>query len=154
VELAQQAEVGLLLFWGDAAGAADERQWVGAADVEADAGVLGAEVAGAVRPGAAAAVAGGAAEHAVLRQVGVEGAQAVGHPRADGRVGALADVPAGVPLQLGAVVVVGRPQRADDGDVVGAGACVLPPVADGEAGLAVLLVAGIEAHEDAAAAVG
>src|SRR5262249_21768650 len=103
----------------------------------------------------AAAVAGRHAEHGVGRQVGIQGAQAVCSPRADGRVrAALADVPAGVPLQLGAVVVVGRPQRADDGKVIGAGADVLPPVGDGEAGLAVLLEAGVQAHELAAAAVG
>ena len=107
------------------------------ADVEPDAGVLRAEVGRAVRPRAAAAVAGRLAEDDVLRQVLVERAQAVADPRADGREGPLADVPAGVQLELGPVVVVGRPQRADHGDVVGARADVLPPVADRQAALAV-----------------
>ena len=42
---------------------------------------------------------------------------------------------AGVELQLGAVVVVGRPHRADDGEVVDALADVRPPVADLDAAL-------------------
>ena len=45
---------------------------------------------------------------------------------------------------LRAVVVVGRPHRADDGDVVDAVADVRPPVADLDAALAVLLEADLQ----------
>src|ERR671912_108238 len=48
-------------------------------------------------------------------------------------------VPAGVELQLRRVVVVGRPHRPHDRDVVNAPGQVRPPVADLDAGLAVLL---------------
>ena len=131
----------------------DERQRLLAVGVEPDAGVLGPEVGRAMRPRAAAAIAGRLAQHDVLRQVLVERAQAVGDPRADRGMRPFADVPAGVELELGAVVVVGRPERADDGDVVGARADVLPPVADLQAALAVLPEARVQAHQDLAAAV-
>src|SRR5439155_8435504 len=102
---------------------------------------------------AAAAVAGRGAEHDVLGQVLVEGAEAVTGPAADGRERSLADVPAGVELELRPVVVVAGPERADHGEVVGARADVLPPVGDLEAALAVAAEAGAEAHEDLAVAV-
>src|SRR5262249_2329188 len=144
----------LLLVARLAAGGGDEGQRFLALDVEADAGVLGAEGGRPVRPLAATAVAGRHAEDGILWQGLVERAQAVADPRADGRVGALADVPARVPLELGAVVIVGGPQGANHGEVVGTAADVLPPVGDHEAGLAVLLPAGVQAHELFAAAVG
>ena len=65
-----------------------------------------------------------------LRQVVVERAQAVMDPRADRRERPFERVPAGVELKLGPVVVVGRPHRADDGQVVGMAAQMRPPVAD------------------------
>src|SRR5207248_2929388 len=65
-----------------------------------------------------------------------------------------ADMPAGMPLELGAMVVVGSPQGADDRDVVRAGAHMPPPVGDQEPTFAMALVAGVEPHEDAAAAMG
>src|SRR5204862_2355 len=90
---------------------ADAGVGVARADVETDAAVFRAEIGRAVRPGAAAAIAGRRAEYDILRQVLVESAQAIVDPRADGRISSFADMPAGVPLQLGAVVVVGGPQR-------------------------------------------
>ena len=56
-------------------------------------------------------------------------------------------MPAGVELELGAVVVVGRPHRADDGEVVDAGAHVRPPVADLEPALAALAIADLQRIE-------
>ena len=146
IELAQQAELGRLLL-------AAARRPAGVTNgsgswpptLRRTPACSGPEVAGAVRPLAAAAVAGRRAEDDVLRQVLVERAQAVADPRADGRERAFARMPAGVPGELRAVVVVDGPQRADDGEVVGARADVLPPVADLQAALAVLLVAGVAA---------
>ena len=82
--------------------------------------MLGAEVAGAVAVHAAAAVGDRRAQDDELRQVVVERAEAVVDPRADRRERPFEHVPAGVELELGAVVVVGGPHRADDGDVVDA----------------------------------
>src|SRR5262249_12789407 len=149
----EQAQVCLLLLGAHAGGSADERQRVLRPHLQANAGVLRAEGARAVRPRAAAAVAGRRAPDAAFWQGGVARAQAGADPGADRRVRPLADVPAGVPLQLGAVVVVAGPQRADDGEVVGALSDVLPPVGDGETAFAVLLVARVKPHEHAAAAV-
>src|SRR5205823_6727212 len=108
----------------------DEGKRLLALDVEADAGVLGAEVAGPMRPLAAAAIAGRHAQDDVLRQILIERAEAVRRPRADRRIRAFPWMPARVPRELGAVVVVDGPERADHGQVVSARADVLPPVAD------------------------
>ena len=62
-------------------------------------------------------------------------------------------VPARVELKLGTVVVVGSPERADDRDVVGTRADVLPPVANLQPALAIFLEARVQAHQDLAAAV-
>src|SRR5207244_3256828 len=119
---------------------------------EADAGVLRAEIRRAVRPRAAAAIARRRAEHDVLRQILIERAQAIANPRADRRKGALARMPAGVPGELSAVVVVIGPQRAHDGDVVRAFADVPPPIRDHEPALTVTAIARVEAHEHVAIA--
>ena len=131
VEPAEQLELAALLLAEDVRRRARRTAsgFVGI-DGELDAVVLRAEVAGAVAAHAAAAVGDRRAQHDELRQVVVERAQAVVDPRADRRELALEHVPAGVELELGAVVVVGRPHRADDGDVVDAVAHVRPPVAD------------------------
>ena len=63
-------------------------------------------------------------------------------------------VPAGVKLQLGAVVVVDGPERPHDGEIVGAHADVTEPVAHHQAASAVGLVAGLQRHDDLAVAVG
>src|SRR5262249_57385311 len=60
-----------------------------------------------------------------------------------GRVVAVDDVMAGVEFVLGGVVVVGHPHRADDGQVIDAGADVRPPVADLDAALAPFAVADL-----------
>ena len=91
IEPAQQAKLGLLLFGLHAAGRSDERQRCPAADVEANARMLGPQIRGPVRPGAAAAIAGRHAQHDILGQVLIERAQPVGNPGADGRKGPLAD---------------------------------------------------------------
>ena len=54
----------------------------------------------------------------VLRQVVVQRAETVVRPRPDGWELSLANVPAGVKLQVRAVVVVFGPHRADHSDVV------------------------------------
>src|SRR5439155_584778 len=131
----------------------DEGQRIARADVEPHAGVLRAEVRRTVRPRAAAAIAGRRAEHDVLRQILIERAEAVIDPRANGRERAFADMAAGVPRELSAMVVVIGPKRAYDGDVVRAFADVPPPVGDHEARLAVLAIASVEAHECVAIAV-
>src|SRR5207302_11405496 len=74
----------------------------------------------------------------------VERAEAVVHPRTDGREGAFEYVPAGVELKLGAVVVIGCPHRADDGDVVDAVTDVRPPVADGNAAPPAFFESGLQ----------
>ena len=69
------------------------------------------------------------------------------HPGAERRVRAVEDVPAGVELVLGGVVVVGGPDRAHHGDVVDAGADVRPPVADLDAAAAALAIADLERED-------
>src|SRR5262249_18746594 len=70
-----------------------------------------------------------------------------------GRKRPFAGMPAGMPGELGAVIVVIGPERANDGDIVGAFADVPPPIRDHEAALPVTPVARIEAHEYVAIAV-
>ena len=55
-------------------------------DVQPDACVFRAEIGGAMSPRAAAAIAGGRAEHDILRQVLVQRAQAVADPGAERRM--------------------------------------------------------------------
>ena len=124
-----------LLFAEDALRRAAEGERVGRVGDERHAVVLGAEVVGAVRFLAAAAVGHGVAQHDELRQVLVERAQAVVDPGADRGEEAVERVAAGVELKLGAVVDVVGPHRADDGEVVDAAADVRPPVADFDAAL-------------------
>src|SRR5262249_3769494 len=90
-----------LLFLARHAGS-DEGERIAGADVEADAGELRAQIGGAVRPRAAAAIPGRGAENDVLGKVLIERAQAVVDPRADRRIGSFAWMPAGVPCELGA----------------------------------------------------
>ena len=82
-----------------------------------------------------------------LRQVVVERAESVVHPGAERRELAVEHVPAGVELRLGAVIVVGRVHRADDGDVVDAASHVRHPVAHLDAALAVLPEADLQRIE-------
>jgi hypothetical protein len=63
---------------------------------------------------------------------------------ADGREEALEDVPAGVELELGRVVVVGGPHRAHHRQAVHAAGQVRPPVADLDAALALLPEADLQ----------
>ena len=65
------------------------------------------------------------------------------YPGADGRVITLEELAAGVKLQLRAMIVVGRPGRANERDVVGAPGQVRPPVADFDAALSVFSLADL-----------
>src|SRR5438045_3039952 len=80
--------------------------------VDSPAGSLGDEKAGAVGPPAAAAIVGRHAGHHVLGQVLVERPQAIADPGADRGKGTFPRMPAGVPGELCAVVVVAGPERA------------------------------------------
>ena len=71
-----------------------------------------------------------------LREIFVERAEAVIDPRTDGRLLRVEHVTAGMELHLRAVVVIGRPHRAHDGEVVHAGTEVGKPVAHLDAALA------------------
>ena len=130
VQPAQQLELARLLFAEDVRAGRGEGQRIPGIDRKLDAVVLGAEVARAMAAQPAAAIGDRRAQHDELRQVVVERAEAVVNPRADRRKQSFERVPAGVELQLCAVVVVGRPHRADDGQVVDALAHMRPPVAD------------------------
>ncbi len=143
-EPAQELELALLLLAEDLRPGRGEGERVLGIDGKLDAVVLGAEVAGAVAAHAAAAVGDRRAQDDELGQVVVERAEPVVDPRADRGKLPLEHVPAGVELQLGAVVVVGRPHRADDGDVVDAVADVGPPVADLDAALPALAEADLK----------
>ena len=106
--------------------------------------VLGAEVIGPMRLVTAAAIGQRSAQHDELRQVLVQRAQAVVNPRADRRKIAVEHVAAGVKLQLGAVIDVVGPHRANDREVVDARADVRPPIADFDAAFAALLEADLQ----------
>ena len=89
-------------------------------DRKLDAVVLGTQVARTVAAQPATTVGNRRTQHHELRQVVVQRAQTVANPRADRRKLSFEHVPAGVELQLGPVVVVGRPHRTDHGQVVDA----------------------------------
>src|SRR5436305_1884238 len=107
-------------------------------------GVYGPEAGGPVCRDTTTAVAGRAAKDDELRQVVAQCPQAIVNPGADRWMEALEDVPAGVELQLGGVIVVGRPHRAHDGEVVGTLAEARPPVAEFHAILAALREADLQ----------
>src|SRR6266540_1830731 len=69
------------------------------------------------------------------------------HPGTDGREAAVEQVPAGQELKLGPVVVVGRPHRAEDDELVHTGAEMWPPVTDLGAALPALLEADLKREE-------
>ena len=123
-------------------------------DIEAHARVLRPQVRRPKGPGTAATVAGGGAQHDILRQVLIEAPKAIAGPRAQSGVGTLADMATGLERELCAVVVVQRPERAHHSEVVGAGADIREPVAHLQPALPVLLVAGLERHDGLAVAVG
>ena len=79
-----------------------------------------------------------------LRQVVAQRSQPVMDPGADRRMATVQEMAAGQKLHLGAVVVVGRVHRADDGDVVDTPAQVRPPVADLNAALPARFEADLE----------
>ena len=143
----------MLLKGARAVGGGNEGQRFLGIHIQPHAGVLRAEVAGTKRPRAAAAIARGHAEHNETGEIFVHRPEAVGGPRADGRVRALARMAAGLEGELRAVIVVNGPERAHHGEIIRAGADVLEPVADDQSALAVGLVAGLEREDDLAIAV-
>ena len=147
IQPAEQLELARLLLAEDLAARRGERQRIAGIDRELNAVVLGTEVARAMAAQPAAAIGDRRAHDHELGQVVVERAQPVVDPRADRGELPLEHMPAGVELQLGAVVVVGRPHRADHRDIVDAGAQVRPPVADLDPGLAALAIADLKRIE-------
>jgi hypothetical protein len=147
VELSQQGELALLVGLREFLARRDEGERVIGIDVERDAGVLRAEVAGAVGAVAAATVAGRFAEDDVGGQVFVHRTEAVVDPGAEGGQVAVEDVAAGVELQDGAVVVVGGPGGADQRHFVHLVADVGEPVGDEDAVFAAGLIAGLHGIE-------
>ena len=152
IELAKQLELGLLLFAIDRAFRLSIGQRVLRIERQRHAVVLRAEIVGPVPFHAAAAIGQRRAQHDELRQVVVQRAQTVVHPRADRRKIAIDAVPAGVKLKLRTVVAVVGPHRADDGQIVDAVADVRPPIADFDAAFAALAIADLQrqhfgAHE-------
>ena len=105
-------------------------------------------------------------EHDESRQVVVERAEPVVHPGTDGRKCPFEHVPAGVELELRPMIVVRRPHRADDGNVVDTAGDVREPIANLDARLPVfapadlhriyeraLLPVGVVDHDDAIVAI-
>ena len=104
-----QTELLFLLFPVDLPGGRREGERVRRIDAHRNAAVLGAEVVGVVGAHPAAAVGRTIAEHHELREVVVQGAEPVMGPRPDRGKVSFEFQAAGVKLQLGSVVVVGRP---------------------------------------------
>ena len=121
-----------------------ERERVVRIDGHRHGGMFRAEIAAVVSTHAAAAVSGTASHHDELRQVVVERSQPVMDPRPDRRMEAVKNVAAGVKLKLSRVVVVCRPHRSHDGDVIDARADVRPPVAHLDPALAALLESDLQ----------
>ena len=65
-------------------------------------------------------------------------------PRANGRVKAIKDVSSGMELQLCGVIVVCRPHRANDCEVISTASNMRPPVTDMHAGLSAALKADLQ----------
>jgi hypothetical protein len=134
-------------------GGADEWERISWIDVQANTGVFGAEIRRPVREGTAAAIAGGDTEDHVFGQIFVFGTEAVGDPRAKGGMLEFAWMTAGLPGELSAVVVMNGPEGSDDGKVIGTFTDVPKPIANDEAGIAVLFIAALERHDGFAIAV-
>ncbi len=88
------------------------------------------------------------AEDDELGQVLVERAQAVVGPAAEARLGLVEAVPAGVDLVLGRVVVVGRPQVADEDEVIDTAGEVRPPIGDRDSRAAMAPPADLHGVDD------
>src|SRR5262245_66342513 len=97
-----------------------------------------AEIRGTVGTGAATAIARSAAQYDKLRQIVAQRPEAVVHPRPNRWMEPVKDVPPGVQLKLCRMIVVGRPHRADYGEVVDRMRQVRPPIADFNAALTAL----------------
>jgi hypothetical protein len=77
------------------------------------------------------------------REVLGDRAQTIRHPRAERGHARLEHVASAVELDLRAVVVIGGPHAADEGDLIGAGADVGEPIADLHAALTVAFEPGL-----------
>ena len=136
VQPAEQFELAALLFDEHVVARLSERQRVGRIDRQLHAVVSRAEIVGSMCPDATAAIGDRRAHHDELRQRVVQRTESVIHPRANRRVRSFERMPAGVKLKLCSVIVVGRPHRPHDGQVVRALADVRPPIADLQPALA------------------
>ena len=106
--------------------------------------MFGTEVVRQVHLHAAAAIANRIAEDNELGQVFVECSQAVVHPGPDGGEESVTDVPPRMELQLRTMVVIGRPHRTHDGDVVDTIADVRPPIANLNTTLSAFAIANLQ----------
>src|ERR1051326_8974062 len=129
------------------AGGREKRRGFLRAPAEPNAAVLGTEIGRAMGEGAAAAIARRYAEHDVFRQVLVHRTQPITHPGAQGRMLQFPRVPAGLPRQLRAVIVVNGPEGPHHGQVIRTGADVPEPVAHHQPALAVGFESGLQWHD-------
>src|SRR6266513_5505691 len=106
--------------------------------------VLGTKIISANRSKAAAIGRDHRTQDNELGEILIERAQAVMHPGANGGVIPLEKLATSVKLQLRAMIVVGRPGRANKRDIVGALSQVRPPVADFDPALPTLAVADLQ----------
>ena len=104
----------------------------------------GAEIAGRVGSASTAADIGSVAQHHERREVVIQRPQSPVHPRAKRGMVPVEDVMPRVEFVLCGVVVVGAPDRTDDGEAVGLGADVRPPVGHLNATLAARCVANLQ----------
>jgi len=139
VQPGQQLKFAALLLAKDILPRSGERQRIFGVDAQLHAAVLGAEIVGAVGADTAAAIGDGSAQDDEAGQIVVQRSQAIVNPGAERGKLTLEHVAPGVKLQLRAVVVVGCPDRADHGQVVGTGTQVREPAADFQSALAAFL---------------
>ena len=150
VEAAEETEVFALLIGSHRVRRRKVRQRLFRVGREADSCVFRSEVAGAMCPSTAAAVTCRCSQNDKFREVFIERPKAVGGPAPDGWVGAFAYVPAGLKCQLRAVVVINRPEAADNGEVIRTGANFLKPVTHFQTAFTVALIARLQRHDDLA----
>ena len=150
VEATKQTKVFLLLIGGHRVRGSEIRQWLFRVGREADTCVFRPKVASAMCPRTAAAVACRSSQNDKLREVFIQRPKAVGGPAPDGWVGAFAYMPAGLKCQLRAVVVINRPEAADNGEVIRAGPDFLEPITHFKPAFPVALIARLQRHDNLA----
>src|SRR5258706_2124913 len=110
--------------------------------------MLGTEIGRPMGPGAAAAIARWHAEDNELRQVFIQRPETVTDPRTERGMRAFANMAARLKGELSTMIVVEGPKGTDHRDVIRAFADAFKPVAHDKSALAVILVAGLERHDD------